>query len=86
MTLAAFTEALSGLTYEGFQILLSIGLPALLIPLSAVVVSFLLALFSLRDEGMQYAARSISLVLVIGVLGSAVMASVIELMRSALLP
>jgi hypothetical protein len=86
MTVATFAETLSNLAYEGLRILLSLALPALVIPASAVVAAFVLALFSLRDEGLQYAVRSLSAILLVGALGSAVVASLVELMRAALMP
>jgi flagellar biosynthesis protein FliQ len=86
MTVATFVDTLSNLAHEGLRILLSLALPALLIPASAVVAAFVLAFFSLRDEGLQYAVRSLMAIVLVGALGSAVMASLVELMRAALMP
>lgn len=86
MTVATFVETLSNLAYEGSRIVLSMAIPALLIPVSALVAAFLLSFISVRDEGVQYAVRSVATVLLIGALGSAVTISLMELMRAALAP
>lgn len=69
---------------SALKVLVVVAVPTLLVPLVGLGVSLLQGMMGIREEGSQYAVRSIALAGVVLVFGASAAAAFVQLMQLAL--
>lgn len=75
---------LQALLQQGMKVLVIAVVPTFLIPVVGLLSSLFQGMMSAKDEGFQYAVRSLTLAGVILVFGASIASAFIELMLMAL--